>query len=47
MNYSKPVILVLGDVKAVIDQINPLKPPTSTIDSPFKPGVPPSYELDE
>ena len=47
MNYSKPEIYTLGNAKAVIEQINPQKPPTSLIDNPFKPGVPPAYDLDE
>jgi hypothetical protein len=47
MNYRKPEIHTLGKAKAVIEQINPQKPPTSLIDNPFKPGVPPAYDLDE
>lgn len=45
MNYTKPEVSILGESKAVIEQINPLKP----VGHPdnLNTQVAPAYDLDE
>jgi hypothetical protein len=46
MNYAKPQVDTLGDAAAIIESINPLKPPRTPFDFGQKVSQP-AYDLDE